>query len=79
MPGYDDWRTLFTTGVGSVQATLDGSVIDGATFDAAFVISNEGKTLGYIPEPVPEPASASLLLIGGLGVLARRRRRKRSA
>lgn len=42
-----DWRDLLTT---SPAMRFHGTPIRGETFDAFFVVSNAGKTLGMIPE-----------------------------
>lgn len=45
----DDWKNLFT----SRLITYDGAVIDAATFDSTFTVSDGGQTLSIIP-PGPE-------------------------
>jgi len=63
----DDWKNLFTGDL----IEVDGANIDGATFDATFQVSDGGKTLTMIPEP----ATMSLIALGGLALLRRRRNR----
>lgn len=61
------WRDLFV----ATSITYNGGAIDGTTFDTTFVVTDNGQTLAL----VPEPSSAVMVLFGGLGALAMRRRR----
>ena len=65
-PGTE-WRDHFTNG----DITVDGSPIDGATFDSTFTVTNGGQTLSMIPEPGTAMLIGLLLPLGFLG-----RRRK---
>jgi len=51
--------------------TLDGASIDGPTFDATFLVTDDGKTLS-MPNAVPEPSTFALGLLS-LGWYGRRR------
>ena len=51
---------------------LEGSNITGK--GVRFDELNLGETLGDVVQSVPEPATASLLLLGGAAMFARRRR-----
>ena len=53
----NDWKDFV---VGNV--TVDGAFIDAATFDSTFTVTDGGQRLAM----VPEPATLSLLAIGGL-------------
>lgn len=66
----DSWKTLFTT---DPSMKVNGANIDAATFDSTFTVSNGGQTLA-LTNPVPEPSSISLALLGLLGLTARRKR-----
>jgi hypothetical protein len=71
------WEAYLTTGKpAGLTATLDGAAISAAMFDSSFgsryfEVSGDGDTLSI----VPEPATMVLLGMGGLSILARRRRR----
>ena len=60
-----DWEATLT-GAG---VTLDGVAIDAGNFDDNFIVSGTTLTLA-----VPEPSSTALLGLGGLALLARRRK-----
>jgi len=65
----NSWRNLFTGNL----IELDGANIDGATFDATFLVTDGGQTLSIIPEP----STFALTVLGLLGLLACGRRRRR--
>jgi len=68
-----NWEEMFTKGFqnrSTRRLELDGSLIDAATFNATFDVSPNGQTLS-----IPEPATMTLLAIGGFSVLLKRRRR----
>ncbi len=76
-----------TTNITSSQTIADLSIADGATvnFGAAAPAPapgfGENADIGFgegVVQPVPEPGSASLLILGALGLLSRRSRKRDS-
>ena len=47
-----DWKTIVTAGDADNGFRLDGEIIDAATFDARFLVTDDGKTLSMINDPV---------------------------
>jgi hypothetical protein len=54
-----DWKTIVTAGEGSNGFRLDGEIIDSATFDATFQITNGGQTLSMIAVSAYQPDPAN--------------------
>ena len=69
------WESLFTTGNGNLNGTLNGGSIDAATFNSTFQVTNGGTTLA--PFVIPEPSTFVLAALGLLGLLGWGRRRRR--
>lgn len=61
---YANWKDFVVANI-----TLDNAAVDAATFDSTFTVTDGGQTLAM----VPEPATLSLLAIGGLALLRRRK------
>jgi hypothetical protein len=64
-----------TGGYGMTGNFLEEIIFDGALSEADRALINTSVN-DYLTETIPEPATMSLLAIGGLGVLLKRRRRR---
>ncbi len=66
--GAGTWEARLISAANGFQ--LDGATIDAASFAANFSVSPDGTTLTM----VPEPATMSLLALGGIAMLKRRKK-----
>jgi len=67
---------LYETSLDLTQFGVEGSPISSITFDFGGGTTGGGNTeiFAVSGSPVPEPAALGLLLLGGMGMLAGRRR-----
>jgi len=65
-----------TGNISGGDSTVEVTISAGESVFYRHLEDNVGGTSGIIVNPIPEPATMSLLAIGGLGVLLKRRRRR---
>ncbi len=74
-----------TTRFGWIEFTVDGSVANGDFADVQVTVSrfafakDEPIVAGQTTSAIPEPSALGLLALGGIGIMARRRRKNKAA